>query len=40
MKILRSHSVMTPQGDYLETLVFVTIAAITAQVTGIYAHKP
>jgi len=40
MRILRSHSVMTPRANYLETSVFVTIATIIAQFTGIYAHKP
>jgi len=40
MTILKSHSVMTTQGDYLETSVFIVIAAITVQFTGIYVNKP
>ena len=40
MTILRSHFVMTPRANYLEASVSIVIAAITAQFTGIYAHKP
>ena len=40
MKILGSHYVMTPRANYLEASVFIAIAAITAQFTGIYVNKP
>jgi len=39
MTILKSHSVMTTQGDYLETSVFITVAAIVTTLTGIVAPK-
>jgi len=39
MTILKSQNVMTTQGDYLKTSVFITVAAIVTTLTDIVAPK-